>query len=87
MRITKKTAIQVHPVPNRVMNPVGPFPPDLFREPDIVVDYTSKNGDDGGDIPLGATAQNNFRPPRFLRCAVCLVKVLETETDTHVCEE
>lgn len=86
MRITKKQAVQVHPVPDRVMNPVGPFPADLFREPDIVVDYNSKNGEDGGDIPLGGTAQNNYRPPRYLRCAVCLVKVLEAETEYHVCE-
>jgi len=87
MRITKKAAVQVHPVPDRVMDPVGPFPPHLFKEPDIVVDYSSKNGDDGGDIPLGGTVQNNYRPPRYMRCAACLARVLEQDTENHVCGE
>jgi len=48
MRITKKQAVQVHPVPDRMMDPVGPFPPDLFREPDIVVDRPNQD-EDGSD--------------------------------------
>lgn len=86
MRITKKQAIQVHPVPSSVRDPHGPFPADLFREPEIVVDYRPQLNEDGGDYPLGATAQNNYRPPRHLRCAACLVRVLETETESHVCD-
>lgn len=87
MRITKKQAVQVHPVPDRVMDPVGPFPADLFREPEIVVDYKPNINEDGSEYPLGATAQNDYRPPRHLRCAACLARVLESETEFHVCGE
>lgn len=87
MRITKKQAVQVHPVPDRMMDPVGPFPPSLFKEPEIVVDYKPNINEDGSEFPLGATAQNNYNPPRYLRCALCLTRVLETETEYHVCEE
>ena len=87
MRVTNKQAIQVHPVPKSAINPKGPFPVELFDEPDIVFDYEPQANEDGSNFPLGATAQNNFNPLRYLRCSVCLVRVLETETQDHVCEE
>ena len=85
MRVIKHQAKQVHPVPNRLTEPRGPFPRELFDEPDIVADYDTSEY--GGDMPLGATVQNNYKPPRYLRCAVCMARVLETETEDHVCEE
>jgi len=87
MRITKKQAVQVHPVPDRVMDPVGPFPPDLFREPDIVIDLTPNHEEDGSDFPLGATAQNDYKPPKYVRCAYCLTRVLDLEKENHRCED
>ena len=87
MRVTSKAAVQVHPVPQTVTDPKGPFPRELFDEPDIVVDYEPQDNEDGSNFPLGATSQNNFKPVRYLRCSVCLVRVLETETENHVCEE
>jgi hypothetical protein len=87
MRVTKRNAVQVHPVPKTMVSPKGPFPRELFDEPDIVVDYESSDNEDGSDFPLGATSQNDFKPVRYLRCSVCLVRVLETETQDHVCEE
>ena len=87
MRVTKHQAIQVHPVPSTATDPKGPFPRELFKEPDIVDDYEPEYAEDGANFPLGSTAQNNFKPQRYLRCAVCLVRVLETETQDHVCEE
>lgn len=86
MRVTRKPAIQVHPVPSSVQAPRGPFPPELFREPEIITDYFSENSEDGSNLPLGATAQNNFKPERWLRCSVCLSRVLSTETEKHVCD-
>jgi len=87
MRVTKRNAVQVHPVPKTMMDPKGPFPRELFDEPDIVVDYEPQDNEDGSNFPLGATVQNDFKPIRYLRCSVCLVRVLETETQNHVCEE
>lgn len=85
MRITTRRAHQVHPVPDKITEPRGPFPRELFDEPEIVVDTPALN-EDGSSFPLGATAQNNFKPPKYLRCAYCQARVLETETESHVCE-
>jgi hypothetical protein len=87
MRIIKKDAIQVHPFPKTMVEPKGPFPREIFDEPDVVVSYESHDDESGSDFPLGATVQNNYKPLRYLRCSVCLARVLETETEDHVCED
>jgi len=86
VRVTRHQAKQVHPVPDRMIEPRGPFPRELFDEPTIVYDTPAFN-EDGLDFPLGATVQNNYSPPKYLRCGVCLSRVLETDTDKHICEE
>lgn len=87
MKVTRHHAVQVHPVPATATNPKGPFPRELFREPDLVIDYDSQYSEDGSEHPLGATAQNNYNPPKYLRCARCFARVLEGETQEHSCEE
>lgn len=74
-------AVQAHPIPSRVSDPRGPFPEELLAEPEIIVPNTRD------DYAKGATVQNNFNPPRYLICGVCRAKVLQTETDKHVCGE
>jgi len=86
MKIFSKQAVQVHPVPEHVTDEMGPFPPEVLEESEIIYDYKSAYSEDGSDFLPGATAQNNFRPPRHLRCGACYMRVLETETDSHVCE-
>jgi hypothetical protein len=87
MKVTRQKAIQVHPVPDIATSPKGPFPPELFREPEIVDEYPSQYSEDGSEFELGATAQNNYKPPKHLRCGYCFARVLETETKNHICEE
>lgn len=87
MKIINHKAIQVHAFPDRVTNPQGPFSRELLAEPEIIYDYDPAYGEDGSDFLPGATAQNNFTPLKYLRCSVCLTRVLETETVNHVCEE
>lgn len=65
--------------------PKGPFPDHLFYEPEIVDDYLPAMNEDGLGIPEGATAQNNFKPIKWLYCGVCYEKVKSTETENHVC--
>jgi len=84
--ITRIAAPQAHPVPDKVTHAYGPFSPELLREPELVV-VTPAFNEDGSEFPLGATAQNNFKPPRYLRCGACFARVLETDTADHVCEE
>lgn len=92
MRIISRQAIQAHPVPDRVTSPQGPFPPELtvghpLAEPDIIYEYQEALAEDGSEFLPGATAQNNYKPPVYLRCSVCFIKVLDYETEQHVCEE
>ena len=87
MRIINKQAVQVHAVPDSAVEPMGPFPPELLKDPEIVYDYVPALSEDGGDFRPGATVQNNFNPPKYLRCGNCMVRVLESETEYHTCEE
>ena len=87
MRVTRHQAVQVHDVPSQAMAPRGPFPAEWLKEPEMVLDYEPQFPEDGADFAPGSTAQNNYRPPKYLRCKACLARVLETETASHVCEE
>jgi hypothetical protein len=87
MKVTRYQAVQVHPVPDKVQSPQGPFPRELFCESEIISDYEPSYAEDGGGFELGGTAQNNYRAPKVLRCASCFARVMENETADHVCEE
>ena len=84
MPLIRKFAKQGHAVPSVAHSPRGPFPRELFRESEIVDAYDATEY--GDDMPLGGTAQNNYTPPKWLRCATCFERVLETETELHTCE-
>ena len=87
MHIERIKTKQGHPVPKTAHAPKGPFPPELFEQPEVVVDYTPQP--DGGeeDMPLGSTAQNDFKPIRWFRCKSCRDLVPEPQLGTHMCEE
>lgn len=89
MRIERVQAKQGHPVPAHAGRPLGPFPPELAWNPEVVVDYEPL--DDGGSAPLpeGATAQNSFRPRKFrwFRCDDCGETLREDELDNHDCDD
>ena len=87
MKIINRQAVQAHPFPDKVTAPRGPFSPEVLAEPKIIYDYDSAYSEDGGDFAQGSTVQNNYNPPKYLRCSVCLVRVLETETTAHICED
>lgn len=87
MRVTRVKSIQVHSVPDMVEDPKGPFPRELFRESEIVSDYEPQYNEDGNGFELGATSQNNYKPSKWLRCKVCFIRVLESETENHICED
>jgi hypothetical protein len=87
MKVTRYQAVQIHPVPDKVQNPQGPFPRELFRESEIVSDYEPSFAEDGSGFAPGSTAQNNYSPPKALRCGTCFARVMENETENHVCEE
>jgi hypothetical protein len=81
LRVERIQTLQPHPVPDKILSPRGPFPSELFDEADIVVTPSKENF-----LP-GSTVQNEFKPPRYLRCALCQTKVLKTEKDGHKCGE
>ena len=87
MRIERIVTKQGHPVPKQSTYPSGPFPPELFETPHLISDYTPQP--DGGDeeMPVGATAQNNFQPIKWFRCKTCTDIVPEHEVTSHTCED
>jgi hypothetical protein len=80
-------AIQAHPVPTHVHEPYGPFPSELFEDPEIVYEYQSEDDDGTTSLPLGATAQNNYKPEKVYRCRHCHARVAETDFEIHTCGE
>lgn len=94
-RIQRIQTFQGHPVPTTGGGARGPFPAELYTSMPVVEDYEQISGNGGEEIPLGGTAQNNFRPPtvkpaaepKLFRCKVCEDIVTEFELETHVCPE
>ena len=83
MRITRVITKQGHPVPSHSHSPRGPFPPEIFKDPEITTEYESFDDDN----PVGSTAQNDFKSPKVFKCSVCSVVVYEHEIPSHVCSE
>jgi hypothetical protein len=82
MTIERIPTKQGHPVPNSSQPAKGPFPPEIFMRPEVVHDYHRPGQD---DILEGATAQNNFSPPKVYKCRDCEALVMEYELSTHQC--
>lgn len=81
LRVERIKAVQAHPFPDKILSPQGPFPSDLFDEQEVVVTLPKE------DFLPGSTAQNDFKPPKYLRCVLCQTRVLELEKDLHKCGE
>ena len=84
MAIERIPTKQGHPVPSSAQPAKGPFPPDIFMRPEVVHDYYRPGQD---DILDGATAQNQFRPPKVFKCRNCEELVLEHDIPKHECPE
>ena len=56
-------------------------------QPQIITEYESEQAADGANFPLGATAQNNFRPEKMYRCRHCDARVAEHELEEHECDD
>lgn len=87
MRIIRYETKQGHPVPKTAMPARGPFPPELFKSPEIITDYIPQDDSGEAEIPEGGTAQNGFRELRWFRCRVCGDVVSEHDIDSHVCDD
>ena len=74
---------QGHPVPKSAYGARGPFPAELFKEPEIIYDYDSEED----DVPIGGTAHNHFTAPKRFECRDCEMIVLEHEIPSHHCSE
>jgi len=86
MRIERIVTRQGHPVPKAAYSPKGPFPPEIFLEPEIITDYEPQTYG-GAPIPDGGTAQNNFQAVKKFTCNVCSLILEEQYLDSHICPE
>lgn len=73
---------QGHPVPKTAHNPKGPFPSELYQNTEIITEYIPFDN----DVPIGATAQNDFKEPKLFRCKFCRRAVYEHQIPDHICE-
>jgi hypothetical protein len=97
--VTKHQAIQAHYVPSRVYYPNLEFDDDdnldvlsildatVTQEPEINIEYESEAAEDGANIPVGGTAQNNYAEVRTFKCRLCSARVKEFDLDAHECED
>ena len=83
MAIERIYTKQGHPIPQSSQSAKGPFPPEIFMRPEVIHDYARP----GDEILEGATAQNQFRPPKVFKCRNCEELVLEHEIPDHECPE
>lgn len=83
MAIERIPTKQGHPIPQSSQAAKGPFPPEIFFRPDVIHEYARP----GDEIVEGATAQNNFKPPKIFKCRDCEALVYEVDIPTHECEE
>lgn len=83
MRIQRIETKQGHPVPKSAHNPKGPFPPELFQRPEVIVDYIPVDQ----DVPVSGTAQNDFQEQKIYKCNYCEELVYENKLQDHTCEE
>ena len=88
MKIFSIPAKQAHYIPDRVY-PIRSIESatDIYYHPTEIVYDSPAYPFDGSDFEDGATAQNNFRAPKWLYCGECYAKVRESDTESHVCEE
>jgi hypothetical protein len=86
MKITRIDAPQAHPVPRSILTPQGPFPRELYNEKPVVDNYEPEMPEDGSNVAIGGTAQNNFKSPKIMICSWCDEKVFANKTGNHVCK-
>jgi len=84
-RVQRQSSNQPYALPKRVTRGQGPFPQEVLKEPEIITEYVSEINEDGSEYAPGSTVQNNYSPPKWVRCSTCMVRVKQTETEEHVC--
>ena len=87
MHIERIKTKQGHPVPKTAGSPKGPFPPELFEPPVVIANYTPQPDGGDEDMPVGSTAQNNFKPIKWFRCKSCKDIIPEHKLSNHNCGE
>ncbi len=76
MKLIRKFAVQGHPVPDKAHHPVGPFPPEVLKQPEM--GYSLENSD---------SLHEALDAIRMFRCRDCDEVLYKDELDIHECEE
>jgi hypothetical protein len=87
VKVERIAAKQAHWVPSQAHAPRGPFSPELFQHTPVVWDYTPQGENGDVEEPIGATAQNNYRPLRHFMCRDCDTVMTEHEIYDHDCDD
>lgn len=65
----------------------GPFPRDIYTHPPVVTEYEQISGNGGPEIPYGSTAQNNYKPLKWVRCKKCSEVIKQSDIQYHTCPD
>ena len=84
MKIERIITRQAHPVPKQAYKPKGPFPPEIFKDPEILTDYVPQSDGGGEEMPVGSTVQNNFQPLNWFKCNGCGAIIPEHQIPDHM---
>lgn len=84
MKIERIIAKQAHPVPNHSYMPrTNIFAPEILQQSPIIHDYAPQPNGGAEEMPIGGTAQNNFRELEYFKCLVCDVVANERDITSH----
>ena len=88
MRIERVQARQGHPVPRQAGFARGPFPPELFEQPEIVYDRQPRPDDreDEYNVSENFTTPTDSQEWKWFRCEDCRWVLREDELDAHMCD-
>ena len=76
MKLIRKFAVQGHPVPDKSHYPVGPFPPEVLKKPEMegITEHSDSLHEALDDV-------------RLFRCRDCGEVLYREGLDIHECEE
>ncbi len=76
MKLIRKFAVQGHSVPANVHGPLGPFPPEVLKEPQV--DY---------GIDYSDSLHEALDSVRLFMCRQCNEVLQKDQLNNHTCEE
>ena len=86
MHIERVQARQGHEVPKQAGYARGPFPSELFTQPEIVYPRRQAPDENESDVSENFISQGDSQEWKWYRCEDCRWVLREDELDSHMCD-